>query len=191
MTKPFATLIKEELAWMKEAERDWGEVLIDPYTIALNSENPALQRIFKESGLNKKNPDHWKLLLARLAAVVYLPRKAGPGRPLEWSPQRKLELLNAALECRRRNPDMPVVEIGNWLSHHDTRFNALTAEYLRDIIQRMLTEARSKLESKFAEIKNHQDYVLGAKGALLRDFVWAFSSQGKAELKARKTRLGS
>ena len=42
-----------------------------------------------------------------------------------------------------------------------------------------------KIARKVSKIKDHRAYVLGVNGERLRDVVWAFSPNGKAELKRR------
>src|SRR5258706_8973043 len=134
MTKPYAKLIKAELDWMNDAQEVWGNLLIDPYMIALNRENPGLKRLFTESGLNRKKADHWKLLLARIAAVTYRPKTAGPGRPIELTPKDNHDLLKAALLIRIDDPKS-VEKISEDLVDRHKRCKDLTPEYIREKIQ--------------------------------------------------------
>lgn len=182
MTKPIASLIKSELDWMKEAKRDFGEVLVDPYTIAVSRNNPGLKRVFAESGLDAKDPDHWKLLLAAIVDIVYRPRKSGPGRPVKWTSKLNHALVLDAYKLRveapnKSNEDLAADLAGTkaWKGHWVDR----------ERLQRLLKDVRNKQRNNLAKIRNHKSYRLGARGRLVRDIAWAFSKQGKAELKRR------
>lgn len=182
MTKPIASLIRSELDWMKEARRDFGELLVDPFTIAVSRNNPALKRIFAESGLDKKDPDHWRLLLAAVTDIVYRPSKPGPGRPVKWTTQLNHRLLRDAYDRRLNDPNESNENIavnlagavawkGHWVD--------------RERLQRLLKDVKNKQRSNLAKISDQRKYRLGARSQLMRDIAWAFSKEGKIELKRR------
>jgi hypothetical protein len=56
---------------MRSLQREFHEVLIDPYTVSLSKHNRGLRTVFKRSGLNHRNQDHWKYLLSVVAAALY------------------------------------------------------------------------------------------------------------------------
>ncbi|MCA1399095.1 hypothetical protein [Bradyrhizobium sp. BRP56] len=141
MTKAIARLIKEELDWMREAQRDWGHILIDPHLINV-ARNPALQRLFSESELVKSDPFHWKLLLACLAPIVYSPPKAGPGRPVGWTPEVCHELLSEAYRLRLATPKKSVDQIAYELEEPWKKRKLIVD---RERIQNLLRDARAKV----------------------------------------------
>jgi hypothetical protein len=63
--------LKLEFANMRSLQREFHEVLIDPYTVSLSKHNRGLRTVFKRSGLNHRNQDHWKYLLSVVAAALY------------------------------------------------------------------------------------------------------------------------
>jgi len=181
MTKPIASLIKSELDWMKEAKRDFGELLVDPYTIAVSRNNPGLKRVFAESGLDAKDPDHWKLLLAAVVDIVYRPRKGGPGRPVKWTAKLNHALVLDAYKLRVEAPHKSNEDIAADLAGETWKGHWVDRERL----QRLLKDLRIKQRGNLAKIKDHRTYKLGARGQLSRDIAWAFSKEGRTELKRR------
>jgi hypothetical protein len=63
--------LKAEFANTRSLQREFHEVLIDPYTVSLSKHNRGLRNVFKRSGLNHRNQDHWKYLLSIVAAALY------------------------------------------------------------------------------------------------------------------------
>lgn len=182
MTKPIASLIKSELDWMKEAKRDFGELLVDPYTIAMSRHNPGLKRAFAESGLDAKDPDHWKLLLAAIVDIVYRPRRSGPGRRVKWTAKLNYALLRDAYKRHLEDPNKSNEQIAADLADSDDWKGHWVD---RERLQRLLKGVRDKQRGKLSKITDHKKYRLGVQGQLLRDIAWAFSKEGKAELKRR------
>jgi hypothetical protein len=181
VTRPYSTLIREELDWMSETCVDWGTLLVDPDTVTVSDENPALKRLFSESGLNNNDPDHWKLLLAALGAIVYAPRQGGSGRPAKWKPQDDLSLARACYDVRLRDLSLSILVICESLCEQHELYKKYTPEYLRERLYNWLAKFRPKVE----RVVDHHSYRLNEPGKLHRDVMWVLSPQGKAELKRR------
>ncbi|MCX7308931.1 MAG: hypothetical protein NTZ72_13720 [Afipia sp.] len=97
--------LKFEYTWIKQATVDWGTLLIDPYTIALNNQNPGLKRAFQESGLDRKNSDHWKFLLAAVVRAIY---EKSTVRKKKWNPKLEREFF-LGVSDRRISTSKPSV----------------------------------------------------------------------------------
>lgn len=186
MTKAIARLIKVELDWMRAAQGEWGQILVDPYLITVGRHNTALKRIFADSELNPKDADHWKLLLARIAQIVYRPRTAGPGRPVTWTPKLHHEMLKDSFRVRLEEPKKGIEYIAEKVSGLD-KWQGYVID--RERIQNALRQVRGKAGAELDSITDHQRYRLQRRGKLLLDIAWAFSKQGKREL-TRRRRLG-
>jgi hypothetical protein len=71
----------------------------------LTDKDRTIKRAFDTFGLDPSDPWHWRELVEELLSVVFFERKK-PGRRKEWSTQRKLELVQAIVAMRRRNPKL-------------------------------------------------------------------------------------
>jgi len=181
VTKPIARLIKSELDWMREAQRDWGHIAVDPYLIMVGRQNSALKRVFDESNLDRNDSDHWKLLLASIAQIVYSPPKPGPGRTVEWTFRLGYELLKDALKLRLEEPKKSVEDIADELARSDKwKERGLVVD--RERIQNLLRDVRGRVVGELRSVAKHSEYKLGQRGKLMRDIAWAFSKEGKREL---------
>lgn len=186
MTKAIARLIKAEMDWMRKAQKEWGQILVDPYLITVGRHNTALKRVFDESTLNSQDSKQWKLLLARIAQIVYRPRTAGPGRPVTWTPKLHHEMLKDSLRVRLEEPKKGIEYVADKLSRLD-KWKDCAVD--RERIQNALRQVRRKAGAELDSITNHQRYRLRQRGRLLLDIAWAFSMQGKREL-IRRQQLG-
>src|SRR6266446_236390 len=72
------TQIQAEATWIKNWQEMYGDLLIDPETIALSTDNAHLKRLFETTKLNTRNTDHWKFLLSMVIETVYRKGRAGP-----------------------------------------------------------------------------------------------------------------
>lgn len=180
MTKPFATLIANELALMNEGLSGWGEVLVDPDIIALNDDNPALVRAFSESQLDVENSDHWKLILTVVLSVVYSPRKPGPGRSPVWTPEWTLRLILWACKVRLAEPNLSIPDICEKLADEHPDFARYSGgSYLKGKVFGWLKHAKSKvapIEDPHGEKLNLHSEANGAA-------IWILSPKGAAEIK--------
>jgi hypothetical protein len=68
-------------------------------------QNPSLQAVFEEFGLDPKNLDHWRLLLALLAEAYFEPRRPRGGVK-KWDGHKLCQLLSDVAEVKRTNPDV-------------------------------------------------------------------------------------
>lgn len=187
MAKPIARLIKSEMDWMREAQRDWGHIAVDPYLITVGRQNSALKRLFDESNLDRNDAFHWKLLLASIAQIVYSPPKPGPGRSVEWTAKLGHELLRDSLRLRLDEPKKAVENIADELARSDKwKQRGLAVD--RERIQNLLRDVRAKAVDELRSVTDHSEYKLGQRGKLMRDVAWAFSKAGKREL-IRRLRL--
>ena len=183
MTKRVASLIKSELEWMRDAQQDLGHIPVDPYLIMVGRHNAGLKRLFAESGLDRKDPDHWKLLLARTSEIVYPPPKAGPGRPIKWSAKLGNNLLKDAFKLRLQEPKKAIQKIAEELDESE-KWKEHVVD--RERIHGLLRLARTTVGADLSSIADHTQYRIRQRGKGLRDIVWAFSREGKAELLRRK-----
>jgi len=77
-----------EIDWIREWQELYGDILIDPVSVAVGKQNTHLKRLFELTKLNRNNTDHWKFLLSILIETAYQLSK--PGRPT-GSVERSLE----------------------------------------------------------------------------------------------------
>jgi len=93
------TQLQAEIAWIKEWQEIYGDLLVDPEMIELSRDNPHLKRLFEATKLNKRDPDHWKFLLSVVIDAMY--RKGKAGRPKKKQLDREAQfLLDAEAELR-------------------------------------------------------------------------------------------
>src|SRR6266446_4027464 len=96
------TQIQAEATWIKNWQEMYGDLLIDPETIALSTDNTHLKRLFETTKLNTRNTDHWKFLLSMVIETVY--RKGRAGRPKKRHLDKEAQfLLDIANELRANN----------------------------------------------------------------------------------------
>ena len=87
--------VRVEFRATRHIKRQFHEVFVDPYTVSLSKHNRGLQIVFKRSGLNHRNLDHWKYLLSIVTAALFPPEPVAGNRNRERNKKWNVDLRRA------------------------------------------------------------------------------------------------
>ena len=177
----------------RSLQRDFHEVLIDPRTVSLSKDNQGLRIVFKRSGLNHRNLDHWKYLLAALAGALYPPTsKAAAGRAerkkeriIEKERAFFLEVAQTYIETgkpiRCICADLKAIAVGQL----DSPYRAPGVKALENKFSKLFTAARKSLRS------TQKEPWLGIDQGKLRSLVKKIVARRREQRKQRSQKRKS
>jgi hypothetical protein len=185
--------LKVDFGMTRSLQREFHEVLIDPGTVSLSKDNRGLRNVFKRSGLNHRNLDHWKYLLAVLAEALYPPTSRAAAlrteRKKKWIIETEraffLEVAKIYIETGKAIPyicaDLKGLAAGQSVSLYRTP----SVEALKNKFSMLLTAAKKSLCS------TQKEPWLGIDQGELRSLLKKIADQRREQRKRRSQKRKS
>jgi hypothetical protein len=183
--------LKAEFATLRIVRSQFGYILIDPRTVSLSKDNRGLRNVFKRSGLDHRNSDHWKYLLSVVAGALYPPRSDAAARANERKKKWNIESTRAFfLEVARTfiETGKSIISICTDLKalavdQPDSPYRAPSARALENKFSVLLGEAE-------AHLREANESWLGIDRAELQNLIEKIKAE-RTEQRKKRAKLGT
>jgi hypothetical protein len=137
-----------------ESDLDWdNEIIRDAYAASVLTLSDAIAdkpvaAAFVASGLNPKNPIHWRMLIS-LFSWAHFEDRRGRGRPPEWSDRRYCRLLQDVDRMQVKHPEFSMSSIfdnlGKKPAYKNKKGNQLSGGRLKTAYREACDPAHNRL----------------------------------------------